>query len=159
MDNIMRWFADPNAVGEGRPEQLVTIGSDAVARRECVHQVRPIEALERFADREDARGVRVVRQRLAHRPKRQVLVARHVTLRNPEMPTPGRIVVAEPVAPVVAMPAKLSLSFDQLEAHIIGMKTEIATAKVDWFATCPRAEDAADGTNHPAAITIGEIGR
>ena len=65
MNNIVRRFADPDAILEIRSEQLVAIRSDAVAGGECVYQVGPVETLERFANREDARGVRIISERLA----------------------------------------------------------------------------------------------
>src|SRR5439155_21224994 len=50
------------------------------------------------------------------------------------VPEPGGIFVAEPVAPIVAMPAKLCLALDQFELTGVGLETKLVAAEIRCFA-------------------------
>src|SRR5215212_5645971 len=73
------------------------------------------------------------------------------------MPAPGRVVVAEPIAPIVPMPAKLRLSLDQLEGRVIGPKAKIMATEIHGFLARRGVEHSGDGVNRSPTISVGGI--
>src|SRR5258705_1682997 len=61
-------------------------------------------------------------------------IARDVLFRQEVVPKPGGVVVAEPVSPIITMPAKLCLSRLCFECSIARPETKIAATNVHWSA-------------------------
>src|SRR5262249_61907026 len=96
---VVHGFADDEARGEPGAEELVAIGSRAVARGDVVGRFRVIEPGDRAADG-IAPGLGL--EGLPWVGSRVIGVAPQVLVREDEMPAPIGVIVAEPVAPVVA---------------------------------------------------------
>ncbi len=124
--SVVDRLADEQARGEPGAEQFVAIGGRAVRRGGVVGRAGVVEPGERPADRDRARvsgssvcfgsGAAIVR------------VASEVLVGQDEMPAPVRVIVAEPAAPVVAVPAVLGLAALGLELAGIRPETEVAAA-------------------------------
>src|SRR5260370_26964137 len=81
--------------------------------------------------------------------------------REGKMPEPGRIVVAKPVAPIVAVPAILRLACHGLEPAFVGTKSEIVAAKAHGqfgaFVCGDRSPWGSPRSDFASAVTVGVI--
>src|ERR1051326_8257300 len=137
MNEVIDRFADENAGGKGRAEQAVAIRRGAVGGGHMPDGADLVEALQRPADGENSGGVTVVGQGAFVRWYGQMWIAGEVVFRQEVMPKPGGVVVSEPVAPVIAVPAKLGFARLRFEGAVGGAKTEVATADVHRFWSAP----------------------
>src|SRR3954447_26723459 len=69
------------------------------------------------------------------------------------MPEPGRVVVSEPVAPIVAVTPKLRLARDCIDERFIGTDPKIVPAKIYGRSCRPLA----GRTHGPATVAIGPV--
>ena len=75
------------------------------------------------------------------------------------VPEPGGIFVAEPVAPIVAMPAKLRLALDKFKLTGVGLETKVVAAEIRRFAGRHRLDSstaAAIGCVNPVVEAVFE---
>src|SRR5687768_6806613 len=130
MYQVVDRIADENTCGEVRPEQVIPIGHRAVAGSDVPSLVRIVEALADARERKQLGGAR---DSLFGRLHRQLRIPRQIAFGQNIMPDPGRIVIAKPIPPIVAMPSKLRLAFDRFKGAIIGAKTKVAPGDVNPF--------------------------
>jgi hypothetical protein len=126
-------FADEDAGGEVRPEEVVAVRAGAACGGGLKGAVGPVEARLRRAGGEDAVGVVVIGKDGADAFDGEVRVAFQVVDGEVVMPEPGGVVVAEPVAPVIAAAAKLRLARDEFDLAGVGLKTDVVAADVNWL--------------------------
>ena len=147
VDQVVHGLADEEAAGEARPEEVVAVRRRAVGRGDVVGGVGVVESVERPADRiEPRRGL----QRAARVGGREVRVAPEVGFGEDVVPAPVGVVVAEPVAPVVAVPAELGLPALRLERAGVGPEPEIAAPDGGRLPRLPRED-------RPAAVAVGAV--
>ena len=77
-------------------------------------------------------------------------IAANVMLGERVVPADGRVVIAEPVAPVVAAAAKLSLPGLRLEGERVGVKAEVTPTDVD-------GKIFTRGTDDASAVAVGRV--
>ena len=150
MHNVLCRLADENAGGKIGAEQGIAIRRCAVRGSQIAGRVRPIESLLRPADGEDARGVRIVGQDPPRRGHREIGIAREIMLRQEVVPQPGRIFIAEPVPPIVAMTAELGLPFDQFKFSCVRLEPQIMPAEIGRLT-------GQHGSNGATAAAVGGI--
>src|SRR4026209_707374 len=68
---------------------------------------------------------------LLRRLDRQLRIPREETFRQNVMPQPRRIVVPEPIPPVIPVPPILRLPFDRLERSMIRAEPYVVPADID----------------------------
>src|SRR5439155_16210616 len=162
--NIVGRLAGEHAVGKIGSEEFIAIGHGAVCGSDLTNRFRPIKTLLRMADCENARRFRIIgKNPPCALPFGWRIVAEKFN-RHKVMPEPGRIIVSEPVSPIITMPAKLSLARDQLEVTSIRIKTQIIAAQVSRrrknsvaaFWQCA-AHTRADVGDDATAIAIGGV--
>ena len=125
MHQVVHRLADEQAGGEPGPEEVVAVGRRAVGRGDVVGHAQVVEPGERAADGKDPR---VGLERLPRVGRGVVRVAPQVVIGEDVVPAPVGVVVAEPVAPVVAVPAVLGLAALGLELAGVGPEPEVAAA-------------------------------
>ena len=111
-----------------RAEQVVAVGGRAVGRGHLVRRAGVVEPGERPAVGAEV-GVEV--EQLAGAGQGQARVPPQGVLGQDVMPGPDAVVVAEPAAPVVAMPAELGLAALGLEPPGVGVEPEVAAPDRD----------------------------
>ena len=148
VDQVVHGLADEEAAGEARPEEVVAVRRRAIGRGDVVGGAGVVESVERPADRiEPRRGL----QRAARVGGREVRVAPEVGFGEDVMPAPVGVIVAEPVAPVVAVPAELGLPALRLERAGVGPEPEIAAPDGGRSRPSSREQD------RPAAVAVGAV--
>ena len=131
MDDIMHGLAGEYARGETRAKQLVTVGAGAAPACDVAERAGVIEANGRFADGENLRRIGIIGERLLDALHREPRVSPQIGILERIVPEPRGIVIAEPVAPVVAAAAILRGAALGLELAGIRAKPEIASADID----------------------------
>src|SRR5208282_2039674 len=136
---VMHRLADEQAGGKFGAEEVVTIRCRAVGRGHVASRGRVTEAGQNAAD-----GIKpgVGLQWLFRIGRGVIRIALQVRIAEDVVPAPGRVVVAEPVAPVVAMPTVLRLAALGLELARVGLEPEVAALDVDDLARLDRANRA-----------------
>src|SRR4051812_47929446 len=127
MDEVERRVGNKNAGREIWTEEVVAIRRGAVGGAGGVAFADVVEALLRFASGEK---IVVLGCDDAEVGDFQGWIAFHVAARQIIMPEPIRIVVAEPIVPIVPAAAKLGGAFDRFNFTGVWTKTKIA-AKTD----------------------------
>ena len=112
-------------------EQVVAVRRGAVCGGDVLKRAHAVETLQRLADAVDLVGAFVVAKWPAGRGRDEVRVAAQVMLGLGVVPGEAGVVVAEPVAPVVAAAPVLGLSGLCLEGERVGSEPEVAPANVD----------------------------
>ena len=130
-----------------RPEKLVAIGRRTVGRGDAARHVRVVEPRQRPAD---GKQPRVGLERLPRVGRGKAGVALEVVIGQHVMPRPVGIVVAEPVPPVVAMPAILRLAALGLELARVRPEPEIAAVDRRQLSRLQRPHP-------PAAVAVGPV--
>ena len=157
MHDIVHGLACEDGVGKCRPEQFVAVGHRAVAARHVAERLWLIESDGRGSLRirgEDARVVRVVREHLFRRLHGEARVPAEVAIVERVVPEPRRVVVAEPVSPVVAMPPELRAAALGLELSGVGAEADVAAGNAHTLLILARF---LRGENRAAAVAVRTI--
>ena len=146
MYKVMHRFADEHAAFKIFTKQPVTIRLRAAGTGDVTVGAGHVGAFHARADGEEA----VIGKHItSHAGRGEVRVARKVVNGNVVMPHPVRVVVAEPIAPVIAPAAKLCLACDGFE--LAGdFKAEIESVDVHAFA-------GGLAGNRAAAVAVGGV--
>ena len=147
MDQVLVHLPHEEAPGERLPEDLVPV------RHEAAGGGGKVERTRHLGPRQDpAHAVREVR--LAQDPFRaphpEVRVPGEVLVGTEVMPPPDRMIVPEPVPPVVAVPPELGDARLRLELPAVRPEAEVAAVDAHHPA-------GAVGSDHPSAPAVGPV--
>ena len=131
-------------------EQVVAVRRRAVCGRDVLKCAHAIETLQRSTDAVNLVGAVVVPKRLSGRGRDKVRVTAQVMFGVDVVPTETGVVVAEPVAPVVAATSILGLAGLGLELERVGAETKVAATNV-------HRQAGAGGGDGPAAVAVGTV--
>ena len=147
MHQVVHRLADEQASGELGAEEVVAIGRRAIGRRDVVGRAGSLNrASVRLIGIKPCIGLECL-PRVGWSVR---WVAPEVVIGEDVVPAPVGVVVAEPVAPVVAVPAVLGPAALGLEVAGIGAKPEIAAAD-------RRHLSGLDGADPAVAVAVGAI--
>src|SRR5206468_8313191 len=96
MNQVVNRFADENAAGVVRPEQVIAIRRGTVGGSHMTVRADDVETLERLADKEDLGGILVVGESLRCSMHGQSGIPHDIMFMQEEVITPGAIVIAKP---------------------------------------------------------------